>query len=167
MNKLAAYVPGAKPTGSVSTWVRLRLAAIKDGTEMRVPCEGCWACCACGYDVAVDPDDLSLAMEDQEEMRFLAKKADGSCAHLLGGKCSIYSDRPIVCRVFDCREFLFSGIVPNSKLLADAVYQWDPLSSVKTHEDREILVAMKMAGSTFLGQDGNAENQAMTAIMHY
>lgn len=159
MRRQVAYTPGSKPTGSISTWVRQRDAVTKEGADAYVPCGECAACCACGYDIEADQEPLAG--------RFLAKKEDGSCAHLLEGKCSIYKDRPRACRTFDCREFLFSGIVPERELLIGAVYQWDPMSCIKTREDREILVAMKMAGEAIFEKEGDAETKSALVVENY
>lgn len=49
------------------------------------PCSGCGACCRrVGY-AAQFPRELV--------------RPDGSCVHLQGNLCSIYADRPDVCRV--------------------------------------------------------------------
>lgn len=47
--------------------------------------------------------------------------ADGSCSRLVDGKCSIYSDRPTICRMFDCRVYLLTGIPSGDPIMAEAV----------------------------------------------
>ena len=53
---------------------------------MNFLCTGCGACCR-------------LAGRMNGAKYGLPIKEDGSCAHLIGSKCSIYETRPDVCRV--------------------------------------------------------------------
>jgi hypothetical protein len=66
---------------------------------MEFLCSSCGACCR------------SLGKEVGEEVG-LPVNEDGSCAHLIGTLCSIYDDRPDVCRVDKLFEnhFKDSGI---------------------------------------------------------
>ncbi len=53
---------------------------------MKFICSGCGACC--------------LSAGRLEGAKYgLPIKEDGSCANLVGSKCSIYEDRPDICRV--------------------------------------------------------------------
>lgn len=67
------------------------------------PCASCAACCV---DVEVEivpalddvPDELLAVSPDGYLV--MAQRADGSCAALVGGRCSIYERRPVECRRF-------------------------------------------------------------------
>lgn len=37
--------------------------------------------------------------------RYLMRKSNGDCIFFNGG-CTIYSDRPMACRLFDCRDYV-------------------------------------------------------------
>jgi Fe-S-cluster containining protein len=41
----------------------------------------------------------------------LQRRADGACVHLGEWGCTVYEQRPAVCRSFDCRAFAAMGIV--------------------------------------------------------
>lgn len=80
-----------------------------------VPCDGCTVCCR-GEDVVIRPqdgDDLQkykthLKLRNGDLVSVLDHKENSDeCVYLIDNKCSIYDDRPIVCRTYDCRfDFL-------------------------------------------------------------
>lgn len=55
-------------------------------------CECCGTCCR--------NLDKSKIYEDLD-------RGDGTCIYLIGNLCSIYNDRPLLCRVDDCYELYF------------------------------------------------------------
>ena len=69
--------------------------------EKKFSCTGCGMCCrfvgdALKYsDKAEEPHRTEL-----KKFPFKAKK-DGSCENLIDNKCSVYEDRPLICRVDD------------------------------------------------------------------
>lgn len=76
-----------------------------------VPCGSCALCCR-WQDVWLLPgDDASrldviTARDPTGRLRQrLVRRANGECAHLEAGRCSVYAHRPRVCAEFDCREF--------------------------------------------------------------
>lgn len=42
---------------------------------------------------------------------------DGICRHLKGNLCSIYKNRPLICRVDECYEVMFKGVLSYEKYL--------------------------------------------------
>ena len=76
-----------------------------------VPCDGCTECCR-GTDRTLYLDavaeDLSKYKTSIENGRpVLAMKANRDCWYLDDKKgCTIYEDRPQVCRLFDCRRIV-------------------------------------------------------------
>ena len=38
-------------------------------------------------------------------------RGDGTCRHLIDNRCSIYNDRPLICRVDECYEQLFKNVM--------------------------------------------------------
>jgi Fe-S-cluster containining protein len=109
--------------------------------EVKVDCGPCRACC---YQAVIltkqdgaGPTDnstwnLDLALSAATKHKVLQRKADGSCYYLdamLG--CTIYENRPSLCRVFDCgnwfaqmgerieREFILHGTEQDRKVLAE------------------------------------------------
>jgi len=82
------------------------------GSEARVPCGTCTACC---YQAApIRPqwgDDPSAYLTTQETdprdgspVLILRRREDGACVYLRDGACSIYATRPAICKAFDCRR---------------------------------------------------------------
>lgn len=67
----------------------------------------CKAAC-CRLSVLLSPQDLAegIVSWDPRRRYFNSQEADGSCVHLErpGCRCSIYANRPGVCRVYDCRR---------------------------------------------------------------
>lgn len=55
-------------------------------------CNGCTACCEWGGDHKLKPN-TNLRMSP----------ISGNCVHLGPEGCEIYNDRPLECRVYDCR----------------------------------------------------------------
>jgi Fe-S-cluster containining protein len=41
----------------------------------------------------------------------LQRRSDGACVHLGKQGCTVYEQRPAVCRTFDCRVFAAMGLV--------------------------------------------------------
>lgn len=72
-------------------------------------CGNCSQCC--------QGPDRELLLEEDEGMsddypyyvksgrRYLMRKSNGDCIFFDGG-CTIYSDRPMACRLFDCRDYV-------------------------------------------------------------
>lgn len=80
-----------------------------------VDCGACSACCkreliplVAGDDPANYPGafkDEGLPVRDLLPSAlgyFLPHSSDGNCAFLIGGRCSIYEKRPIICKSFSC-----------------------------------------------------------------
>jgi hypothetical protein len=63
-------------------------------------------CCALNIELtAADIEERKLRW-DLERPYLLAKDADGQCTHLerATGGCTVYQDRPAMCREYDCRH---------------------------------------------------------------
>jgi len=82
----------------------------------------CEAMCCRGWDVSLSPEEYQSGTYDAEPVCLhfkklcqsklsacasrrlrLKKKSDGSCGHLDVNRCSIYDNRPEVCRKFTCK----------------------------------------------------------------
>ena len=75
---------------------------------MNVPCNGCTACCRQSIPRVLDRrlDDVSRykLSATTDGTAVLATKPNGDCYYLGKQGCTIYNDRPFMCRHFDCRE---------------------------------------------------------------
>ena len=84
-----------------------------------VPCGTCALCCE-KLSPYLTPEEItsgkypiSLVNPSQEQLNLnpnvgpvvvLYRKKEGGCGMFVDGKCSIYEDRPLSCRQFDCRK---------------------------------------------------------------
>ena len=84
--------------------------------SVSVPCAGCTLCCR-GDAISLHPDKGDDPSQYQTVPHFipelaekgvvmLAHKPDRSCVYLGAGGCTIHGRAPLLCREFDCREFV-------------------------------------------------------------
>ncbi|MFO1432290.1 MAG: YkgJ family cysteine cluster protein [Candidatus Competibacteraceae bacterium] len=139
-------VNGGIYAGSVSAWFRQYKKVLQSGGRMaaNVPCAGCTACCR-RYNVELGPDEavegLEFTTDPATGRMTLERRSDGSCVHLVEGKCAVYPIRPRACRVYDCRMYVFCGVLPPDSV--EIVQRWR--IDRKTEEDRLLTVALFMA----------------------
>jgi Fe-S-cluster containining protein len=112
---------GDLSAGSFGSWLeRTRCAQLKD-TGADVPCGGCTACCRSSYFIHIGPDEAASLARIPSELLFpapglpdgnvlLGFDEEGRCPMLKEDGCSIYADRPLTCRSYDCRVFPATGI---------------------------------------------------------
>lgn len=143
--RVIEYKAGSKdPKHSVSSIARLK-AKGKDTTP---PCDGCTACCRSNYGITyTEGDDKSLFNEHG-----LLPREDGVCGFLIDDKCSVYENRPKVCRQFDCRLMTIAGVVPDPSPVADAVKEWDVSKFLKTKEDHTLMLSIRKETQDVLGK---------------
>jgi hypothetical protein len=67
----------------------------------------------------------------------------GCCPLLIGGHCSIYEDRPLACRTYDCRIYAAAGIAADRAAIARQVECWR--FSYPSQDDRDRHAAVKAA----------------------
>lgn len=64
------------------------------------PCAQCGSCCRnldkCGLYAELD-------------------RGDGTCRYLLDNRCSIYDERPLLCRIDDCYDLYFHKVMERSE----------------------------------------------------
>lgn len=82
-----------------------------------VPCNGCTACChlhVVEVDPSVEPPERLAELDlvaAEDGTTVLRRGEDGACIHLGPEGCTVYDNRPTVCRTFDCRMYALCGIV--------------------------------------------------------
>jgi Putative zinc- or iron-chelating domain len=101
---------------SVSCIPRDFLAAWGRGDAGPVPCGACTACChypAVVVDEKRDRKRLARLLTERspDGELVLQRRSDGACVHLGKQGCTVYEQRPAVCRTFDCRVFAAMGLV--------------------------------------------------------
>ena len=94
-------------------------AVLSEEPIAEVPCGKCTRCCEMlapfltPEEIASGKYPLSLIQSSVEELRrnphigpmvSIYKRNGGGCGMFIDGKCSIYEDRPLACRQFDCRK---------------------------------------------------------------
>src|SRR5215472_1235339 len=76
--------------------------------EEVVDCGTCLACCHQTVVLKSDEGD-GLLWIDIGSMRVLRRRPDGSCVHLVDGRCSVRVNRPEACRVFHCGKWFLKA----------------------------------------------------------
>jgi Fe-S-cluster containining protein len=108
------------PAGNFSDWLRDMRRALAGGPGMDVACGDCVGCCTSSYFIKLRPADAAalqriprqhLAESPGEPGTMLmGYDAAGHCPMFDGRGCSIYSQRPETCRIYDCRIFTATGM---------------------------------------------------------
>lgn len=142
--------------GSLSTYLRHASKISIANPDSHTPCGSCDTCCHSVFD--------KLGLTPEEQTRFGVEYFDmtetGRCPHMGENGCEIYEQRPLTCRMFDCRFFAACDIarvevggipaLPNAQINELAgKWAFKPL----TDEDR-------LAAKTWV----NAINQAFTTL---
>lgn len=87
-----------------------------------IPCNGCTQCCKGplrSLPLVMDPNPGRFETYKVGEMIYLANKPNGDCLYLGDEGCTIYEDRPVECRVYDCRRYSHDiTLLPNLSLAA-------------------------------------------------
>lgn len=136
------------PMGSVARHLRVRKQQLNayfdycegegvsiDDITAHVPCGGCTACCHLPVDLMPRETGKGLDYEliNSGGGRRLRQNPDGSCIHLIDGRCSVYEHRPIMCRRYDCRDvaLMINIVEPADETSTDAaiaamIRRWRP-----------------------------------------
>ena len=103
-----------------------------------MPCGDCTACCTSAYFIHIGPEEKRTLSRIPRELLFPAPglpkgnvvmgyDEQGRCPMLIDNRCSIYEDRPMTCRKFDCRIFPAAGLAPggaDKALITEHVERW-------------------------------------------
>jgi hypothetical protein len=127
--------PNASDEIDFPAWRAALRHSLQAGTSTGVPCDGCTACCRSHQFVLIEPDEratlervdprlLAPAPGRPAGWRVMGFDGDGRCPMLGDAGCTIYEDRPRTCRVYDCRVFAATGVVPDQPLVAERATHW-------------------------------------------
>lgn len=156
------------PAGGFSSWLRrLRKALIRE-TGIRVNCGACRACCASSYFIHIGPEEKQTLARIPKEFLvqapglpkgywLLGHLKNGRCPMWVQARCSIYADRPLACRQYDCRIFTAAGITAGGhgqRLINRRVRRWK--FSVSTPGDRIRRRAVQAAAGFIQDRMGGA-----------
>jgi len=143
------------PAGAFSCWLRRTRAALMEAGDADVPCGECSACCTTSHFVHVRPDETRTLARIPRELQFpapgmskgnvvLGYDEQGRCPVLADdGRCSIYEDRPLTCRTYDCRVFAAAGIAADREPITRQAQRWQ--FSHPTQDDRDEHAAVRAA----------------------
>jgi hypothetical protein len=111
-------------------------------------------------------ENFPEAVYDDVAKRYvLPQTADGSCIHLIDGKCTIYAKRPYSCRIFDCRMYAMAGVnVGDSPLLLEAIASWT--IKFKTPKDREVLGVMRATTARMIKAGVTSRTEIVRAALN-
>jgi len=122
-----------------------------------VDCHECAACCSSSQFIHIRPKETRTLERLPKEIlaaapglppgnMLIGYDRQGACPMLTGGKCSIYKDRPLTCRNYDCRVFAAAGLAPvgdAKALITERVKRWT--FSYPAARDREEHLAVQAA----------------------
>lgn len=122
-----------------------------------MPCGKCNGCCRSSYFIHVRPDETETLARIPRELLFPAPQLpegnvllgydeNGRCPMLIHDHCSIYEDRPLACRNYDCRIFPAAGIDAggaDKALIAQHIRRWK--FSFPTERDHDQHSAVQAA----------------------
>jgi len=143
--------------GCFSSWLRrIRYTLLKNG-EAAVNCGQCSACCTSSYFIHIGPEETDTLSRIDRRLLFPAPaqprgtkvmgySESGRCPMHSGGRCTIYDNRPGICRMYDCRIFTAAGIEAgggDKALINEQVARWR--FSYPTGRDSELHRAVKAA----------------------
>jgi len=143
------------PAGAFSAWLHRTRVALTEEGEAEVPCGECSACCTTSHFVHVRPEETQTIARIPRELLFpapglpagnmvLGYDGQGRCPMLEDdGRCSIYEDRPLTCRTYDCRVFAAAGIAADRDPLTLQARRW--AFSHPTQADRDQHAAVRAA----------------------
>lgn len=171
------------PAGDFSIWLRHRRGALltEDGTD--VDCGECIACCSSSQFIHIRPEETRTLGRIRKDILvaapglpkgyvLLGYDRNGFCPMMVNGKCSIYEQRPLTCRNYDCRVFTAAGITAGDNDTAGItrrVLSWK--FSYPTRRDRDEHAAVQ-AASKFIREHAECfpggrvpDNQNQLAIL--
>lgn len=107
--------------------IPVRLATIESDEPISdVPCGSCTRCCELlapyltPQEVSSGKYPLSLTQPSASQLQespgigpivTIYRTTTGGCGMLIDNRCSIYEDRPLACRQFDCRKGHYPGLL--------------------------------------------------------
>lgn len=136
------------------SWLTSVQAALAEEQPADVPCGECNACCRTSHFIHVRPEERRALARIPRQLLFpapdlppgnlvLGYDEKGCCPMLIHGRCTIYEDRPLACRTYDCRIYLAAGVVADRAAIAAQVRLWQ--FSHPSQDDRDRHSAVRAA----------------------
>ncbi len=121
--------------GAFTVWLGTIGPALRGEAESDVPCGTCTGCCTSSQFVLVTPEDTAARSVIPAELLFpapflpgshlLPYDARGRCPMLGERGCTIYAERPMTCRTYDCRVFPAAGVEADKPAVAERAGRWE------------------------------------------
>jgi hypothetical protein len=174
------------PAGDFTVWLGDIGRAFHDGADSDVPCGTCTACCTASQFIHIDRDDPAIKHIPRELLfptpvlpdgpLVMGHDSKGHCPMFKDNACSIYEFRPRACRVYDCRIYAASGVLPDEPdktAVAERVLLWrfDYTSESGELTHRAIRAAAAYLSNptknVFRGLMANATRDSLIALSIY
>jgi hypothetical protein len=148
------------PAISFSSWLRSVQAALAEEQSADVPCGECNACCRTAHVIHVRPEERRARAVIPRRFLLpapglppgnlvLGYDGHGCCPLLVDGRCTIYEDRPLACRTYDCRIYAAADVVADRGAIREQVERWR--FSHPTRDDLDRHAAVRTA-ARFIGE---------------
>ncbi|MHB9028269.1 MAG: YkgJ family cysteine cluster protein [Candidatus Latescibacterota bacterium] len=145
------------PAGDFSSWLHRTQRSLEKQNGIDVPCGECSACCTSSYFVHIGPEEARTLARIPKKLLFpapgepkgtmlLGYDDKGYCPLFIDGRCSVYENRPLTCRSYDCRLFAAAGIDAgddDKALINRRIRLWK--FSYPDARDRDLHAAMQTA----------------------
>jgi len=149
------------PAVPFAAWLRATIDTLEKDVPADVPCGSCNACCRTFHQIHLRPGEKRARKRLPKEFLspapglppgyvLLGYTEEGACPVLIGGRCTIYEDRPLVCRTYDCRIYAATDVPPDRADIAAQVRRWR--FSYPAAEDRERHEAV-LAAARFIREE--------------
>lgn len=143
--------------GDFYAWLVSLRNALQNDTGTDVPCGACNACCRSSYFIHIKPTEKAALDRINKRLLFpapgfprghqvLGYDETGRCPMFENLSCSIYENRPMTCRYYDCRIFAATEIPPGEDekvLIAQQVSRWK--FTFPEHCDKDWHSALQVA----------------------
>jgi hypothetical protein len=139
------------PAIAFSAWLRSAQAALAEEQPADVPCGECNACCRTSHVIHVRPEErraravipprfLLPAPGLPPGNLVLGYDRKGCCPLLVRGRCTIYADRPLACRTYDCRIYAAAQVPADRPAIREQVERWRFSHPSREDHDRHAAV---------------------------
>lgn len=165
--------------GAFTVWLGTIGPALRGEGESDVPCGSCTGCCTSSQFVLVTPDDTAARSVIPAELLFpapfrpgshlLPYDARGRCPMLGERGCTIYAERPMTCRTYDCRVFPAAGVDADKPAIAERARRWefDHPTAADEVAHEAVMAAARWLGShaDLLPEDVRPQNPTALAVL--
>jgi uncharacterized protein len=127
---------GELDAGDFGAWLAAMRRALCHAADADVPCGDCCACCSTSHFVHIGPEERETLARLPRELLFpapgmpaghvlLPYDERGRCPMLdERGRCTVYAQRPLTCRTYDCRVFAAAGLDADREPITRRARRW-------------------------------------------